>query len=171
MKKRLLFAVSLSLVLALTLGMSVSASQAIQVSGKMAWAGPPTNFVEKQIGAFCFISTDLPYQFYDGNLEGFAETHWWILSKGPCGAVPNQYKGNLNARGTFTGTLDGKEGTLDFLITMRVWPADPGELADIGKITILSGTGELDGLHGVLDVTYYMGDPGDTYSGVLHLSH
>ena len=66
--------------------------------------------------------------------------------------------------------MDGKEGTLDLLITMRGWPAAPGELANVGKVTILSGTGELDGSHGVLDVTYYMGDP-DTYTGNMHFSH
>ena len=170
MKKRNLLGVVLALVALLTLVLPASASKSILVSGKMAWAGPPTNIVGEQIGAYCFMSCDILYQFYDGNLEGFAETHWWVLFHGPCPAYANQYKETLNARGTFTGTVDGKEGTLDLLITMRGWPAAPGELANVGKVTILSGTGELDGSHGVLDVTYYMGNP-DTYTGNLHFSH
>ncbi len=168
MKKRILFAVILTFAFVFSLVMPASASQTMPASGKLAWAGPPMNLEMKQFGTNCFMSTDIAYRFFDGNLDGSAETQWSILTHGPCPASPNQYKEDLMATGTFTGKVDGKSGTLKLLIVMKGWPAAPGELANIGKIIILSGTGGLEGLQGVLDVTYYMGDPSDAYSGKLH---
>jgi hypothetical protein len=75
---------------------------------------------------------------------------------------------NLKARGTFDGKVWDKEGSLDLEFVLKAWPAEPGELALVGKIIILSGTDELANLHGLLDVSYIMGDASDSYSGQFH---
>jgi hypothetical protein len=61
-----------------------------------------------------------------------------------------------------------KAGSLNLEFVSTAWPAEPGELALVGKIIILSGTGELANLHGLLDVSYIMGDAYDSYSGQFH---
>ena len=171
MKKRILFAAVLALAAVLILAIPVSATQPYEVSGKMEWAGPPTNMSLREAGNNCFIEADLPYRFFDGNLEGIAGFHFNIVVHGvTCAASgPNQgHIGTLQARGTFEGSVDGKEGTLELLFTMQEYSGDPGDLGLSGTVVILSGTGELANLHGVLEVTNFIGDTFDTYSGGIH---
>ena len=92
---------------------------------------------------------------------------------GPCTAdvPPGQglYDANLKARGTFTGEVLGAYGTFDFTYEGKEWPYEqPGDLGLAARIVILSGTGDLANLHGVLDVTYVVGDAFDSYSGRIH---
>ena len=92
---------------------------------------------------------------------------------GPCTAeVPppqGVYESNLKARGTFSGEVLGMAGSFDFTYEGKEWPFEvPGDLGVAARIVVLSGTGELDNLHGVLDVTYLVGDIFDSYSGNIH---
>lgn len=168
MNKRVLFVILLALVALVVVSIPVLAAKPTLVEGKFAYAGPPTNIVMRQAGDNCIIDADLVYRFYDGALDGFAPFHFRIVSHGPCPAGPFDNTENLKARGTFDGTVNGKPGTLVLNYEAKGWPADPGELALTGRITILSGTGSLRNLHGVLNLSYLMGDDYDTYAGQLH---
>jgi hypothetical protein len=137
------------------------------VSGSLWWAGPPGIPVFRPAGNNCIIDVDVPYEF-DGNLIGEATLHFTVVSHGLCPAGPFDYNENLKAQGTFFGTVNDKEGTFDLKFVGKGWPAEPGELALTAKIVVLSGTGELANLHGVLDVSYIMGDATDSYSGQIH---
>ena len=171
MKKRILFAVVLALFALSTIAMPASAAQPLyEVSGNMAWAGPPTNMTWQKAGNNCLIEADLPYWF-DGDLVGTAELHWRIISHGPdCPSAGGQYPANLVATGTFTGTVVGKSGTFELLWASKEWPAGAGELSFYGTMVIQSGTGELANLHGVLVGSFIIGAPADTYSGQIHFN-
>ncbi len=168
MNKRILFVIMLALVAFTVIAAPASATKATDASGKLAWAGPPSNLVQRSAGDNCIIDVDVPYVFYDGNLDGFADLHFKVVSHGPCPAAPFENNENLKASGTFTGQVDGKTGTFDLTYQGRGWPADPGELALTARIVILSGTEDLANLHGVLDVTFLMGDDFDSYTGQIH---
>jgi hypothetical protein len=143
------------------------ASTPIDVSGTMAYAGPPTNLVMQTAGHNCIIDVDVAYAFSE-DMVGIAPFHFRAVSHGACPAAPFQYSENLKARGTFTGAVWGKAGSLELEFVAKGWPAEPGELAMTGKIIILSGSGELANLRGVLDVTYLMDSGYDAYAGQFH---
>jgi len=167
MRRRILSATVLTLVILLILAIPASATKAKEVSGTMAYAGAPEHMVFQYAGNTCILDVDLPYQF-SGDLEGIATLHWRVVSHGPCPVGPFQYNENLKARGTFVGMVGDKEGSFDLIFVGKSWPADPGDLALTANIVILSGTGELANLHGVLEVSYIMGDGFDSYSGQIH---
>jgi hypothetical protein len=151
----------------MTIAVPALATKPTYVSGSLWWAGEPSNVVMRPAGNNCFIDVDVPY-FFDGDLFGNATLHFKVVSHGLCPAAPFQYNENLKAQGTFDGEVDGKIGTFDLKLVGKGWPAEPGELALTAKIVVLSGTGELANLHGVLDVSYIMGDATDSYSGQIH---
>jgi len=167
MNKRILPVILLALITLILITVPASAAIPTEVSGKIAFAGQPT--VEmRPAGHKCIADVDVPYAFYDGNLEGHALVHLRVVSHGPCPAMPFENKENIKGMGTFTGTVDGKSGTFDFTYQGKAWPAEPGDLALTASIVILSGTEELTDLHGVLKVSYLMGDDYDSYSGKIH---
>ena len=168
MKKRILSLILVALV-ALLVGVTgpAFASAPIDVSGIMAYAGPFTNVEMRTAGDNCIVELDLSYAF-SGDMVGIAPFHFRAVTHGPCPAGPFQYSENLKARGTFYGSVEDKEGSLNLVFVANTWPVEPGELALTGKIIILSGTGELENLHGLLDVSYIMGDEYDSYSGQFH---
>jgi hypothetical protein len=172
MNKRNLFVFGLAMLMLCLMVLPALASQPFSVGGKLAYAGPPSNLEWRPAGNNCIIDVDVPYVFYDGNLNGLASTHFRVVSHGACTAdVPaNPFENNesLKASGTFVGSVDGKEGSFDFTYEARAWPADPGDLALTGRIVILSGYGELANLHGVLKIDYVMGEAYDTYTGQIH---
>jgi hypothetical protein len=147
MKRRILSATVLTLVILLILAIPASATKGIEVSGDMMYAAPPENLVFQYADNTCILDVDLPYQF-TGNLVGIATLHWRVVSHGPCPVGPFQYNENLKARGTFVGTVDGKEGSFDLIFVGKSWPVASGELALTANIVILSGTGGLANLHG-----------------------
>lgn len=169
MKKLILFSTVLLLAtLLLALAMPASATPPENVSGKYWLTEPYANMTLRQAGQNCFIEVDATYPF-TGDLVGTATAHFRALSHGPCEtAYPFANPENLYAQGTFTGLVAGKSGTFDFVYEGRAWPAEPGETALDVRIVILSGTEELAGLHGMLGVSYVMGDPFDSYSGQIH---
>jgi hypothetical protein len=167
MNRRILSLALVALIALLVITVPAVASTATDVSGTMAYAGPFTNLEMKTAGENCIIDLDLSYAF-EGDMQGIAPFHFRVVSHGACPVEPFQYSENLKARGTFDGKVWDKEGSLDLEFVSKAWPADPGELALVGKIFILSGTGELANLHGLLDVSYIMGNTYDSYSGQFH---
>ena len=168
--KRRLSVLLIILLLTLVLAVPASATPPTEVSGSRSMSAPPANRTWRPAGNNCIVEVDLSYA-YEGDLEGTSSTHFRIVSHGPCGPngpVPYKYHETLKARGTFTGDVGGKSGTFDFTETAEVWPADPGEVALTGRIVILSGTGELANLHGLLDVSWVKGEHYSTYSGRIH---
>lgn len=167
MNRRILTLILVALIALLVITGSAFASTPMEVSGTMAYAGPFTNLEMRTAGDNCVIDVDLSYAF-SGDMQGVAPFHFRVVSHGSCPAMPFQYSENLKARGTFDGYVGDKEGSLDLEYVAKAWPAEPGELALTGKIIILSGTGDLANLHGLLDVSYIMGDGFDSYSGQFH---
>lgn len=166
MKKYFVYSTLLAVLVLLVVASTASAEAArYSVSGTYGIVdvyGVPTNV--QQIGKFCSLEVDAAYPFY-GDLEGTAYLHFWALIHGSCDAPFFTYKENYKATGTFVGTVLGEEGTLDLFYQGRGWPAEVGEQAVSSKIIIRSGTGDLEGAKGVLDVSYLLGSSYDTYEG------
>jgi hypothetical protein len=169
MNKRILSVFGLAMLMLLLLVLPALASQPTHVEGTLAYAGAPENLEYRTVGTNCIIDVDVPYVFY-GDLQGFANTHFRVVSHGKCSnpPMPFEYDENLKAFGTFDGSVDGKDGTFDFVLMAKGWSVEPGDLALVGKIVILSGTNDLANQHGVLELSYLMGDPSDTYTGQIH---
>ena len=172
MSRRIVFGVALVLVALMTIAAPASATPPTEVSGEyLLNTSPPTNLAWRPAGNNCILEVDLIYPF-TGELVGDAVFHYRIVSHGPCSAdmppAPFAHDENLKAVGTFTGQVKDRSGSFDFNYEGRAWPAEPGELALTARIVVLSGTGDLAGLHGVLDVSYIMGESVDRYSGQIH---
>jgi len=143
-----------------------SASQPTAVSGEYTFFyGVPET---REAGNNCFIEVDGLYPF-TGDLVGEAITHFRAISHGPCAtAAPFANRETLYGRGTFTGTVLGQDGTFDFVYEGRGLPVEPGQDALEARFIVLSGTGELENLHGFFEASYNLGDAYDTYTGQMH---
>jgi hypothetical protein len=168
MHRRLLFGVVVGLVALLTAAVPVLATPPTDVRGEY-WLGNPMMMPTlREAGGNCFITVDLEYPF-TGDLSGTALFHYRVVSHGPCAqALPFAHNENLKAWGTFYGEVSGRAGSFDFVYQGKGWPAEPGELALTARIVILSGTEGLSNLHGVLEVSYIMGQAFDSYVGQIH---
>jgi hypothetical protein len=154
----------ITLLLMLVLAVPASASKPTEVSGCRWMGAPPQNRTWRPAGNNCIVEVDLTYG-YDGNLEGTSVAHFKIVSHGPCGPngpIPYKYHETLHARGTFEGYVLGTFGTFDFIETPKNWPADSDKAGFTSHLVILSGTGDLASLHGMLDIV------GLDYSGKIH---
>jgi hypothetical protein len=172
MKKRSLFGIGLALILVMSAVAPASATPPSGVSGTYSLSAPPEGLEWQPVGNNCKFEGDFTYLFA-GNLVGTATFHYNLMIHGPCTAdeLPPQgmYYTTLKAWGTFNGEVLGRSGTFDFTYEGREWPyGQPGDLGLRAHIVILSGTDELEDLHGVLDVTYLVGDSFDAYSGQIH---
>lgn len=168
MVKRLQLGSLITLLILLVLVAPASATAPAGVSGQYWLTEPPANLQMRPAGNNCIIDVDMTYPF-TGDLIGTAVAHFRVVSHGPCeNNMPFSYDESLKAKGTFTGEVLGQAGTFDFIYEGKGWPAAPGEEALDVRIVILSGTGGLEGLHGMLDVTYVMGDAFDSYEGQVH---
>jgi hypothetical protein len=172
MSRRIVFGAALALIALMTIAAPASATPPTEVSGEY-WlnTSPPTKLAWRPAGNNCILEVDLTYPF-TGDLDGDAVFHYRLVSHGPCTAeipaMPFAHDETLKAVGTFTGRVKDRSGSFDFTYEGRAWPAEPGELALTARIVVLSGTGDLTGLHGVLDVSYIMGEAFDSYSGQIH---
>jgi hypothetical protein len=157
--------------LALVLAVPALASPPTEVSGEYTLTSPPLNRTWWPAGSNCIVEVDFTAA-YTGDLVGTTNTHYRIVSHGPCGPngpVPGQYHETLKGRGTFTGNVVGVSGTFDYTYQAKVWPADPGELNLNGRIVILKGSGGLVNLHGILDVSGIAASTTpDLYTGWIH---
>jgi hypothetical protein len=143
MKKTLM----LLLLACMMMPMAVYAGPPVDVAGDFTYA--PTGCDEErwandiQFVSSCHDTGDWP----SGDFVGISEEVYSVAFHGAAeGGFMNGYdyafyKGNV----TFTGTVDGKTGTLELLFI----GTSPGALDDwSGTWRILSGTGELANLHG-----------------------
>jgi hypothetical protein len=163
MKKRL-YVLCLTLLLALLLAVPVAASKPTEASGIWWMSAPPQNRTWRTAGNNCIIEVDLTLS-YDGTLVGTSLEHFWIKAHAPCppgGPAPHLYYETIHVRGTFEGEVDGRAGTFTFTENARNIPTGPGEYIWAGKMVILSGTGELANLHGVMDLS------NEDYTGRIH---
>jgi hypothetical protein len=163
MKRRLSIAL-ITLLLTLLLVVPVAATKPTEVSGTWDMGAPPQNRTWRTAGNTCIIEVDLTLS-YDGTLDGTSYEHFWIKSHAPCPPeepAPHKYYETIHVRGTFEGTVDGKRGTFTFVENARNIPTGPGEWIWIGKMVILSGTGELANLHGKIELS------NDDYTGRIH---
>jgi hypothetical protein len=173
MNKRILFGMVLALVAVMTFAAPASATPPREVSGRYSLSGSTLEYIRwRPAGNNCKLECSITYPF-EGDLEGAATFYYSIMVHGPCTAdVPppqGLYDANLKAWGTFTGEVVGEPGTFDFTYEGREFPyGQPGDLALTARIVILSGTEALSNLHGVVDVTYTVGDAFDSYSGWIH---
>ena len=172
MKKKSLLIVLLALVLVTSVVAPASATTLTDVNGTYSLAQSTMDYMEWQpAGNNCKLECGFTYPF-EGDLVGTATFHYSLMVHGPCTAdVPppqGMYFTTLKAWGTFAGRVVDKPGTFTFTYEGREWPWQPGELGVRARIVILSGTEELENLHGMLDVTYVVGDLFDTYSGQIH---
>jgi hypothetical protein len=164
MRKKICVVLSV-LLLTLVLAVPASASKPTEVSGTLQFIFPPQNRVWRPAGKNCFVEIDATH-IWSGDLEGISGSHWRIVSHGPCeenGPVPYKYHETISVKGTFTSGVVGQSGTFDFTGTAENWPTGTGEPNITMRLVILSGTGDLANLHGVLDV-----DASDNYSGRIH---
>jgi hypothetical protein len=173
MNKRSLFGIVLALVVVMTAVAPAAATPPNDVSGTYSLSESTLDYLQWQpAGNNCKLECGFTYPF-EGDLAGTATFHYSLMVHGPCTAdeapPPGMYYSTLKAWGTFTGEVVGESGTFTFTYEGREWPyGQPGDLGLRARIVILSGTEELKNLHGVLDVTYMVGDPVDTYSGQIH---
>jgi hypothetical protein len=154
----------ITLLLTLVLAVPASASKPTGVSGTRQFNPPPRNRVWRPAGNNCIVEIDATHT-YTGNLVGTSDAHWRIVSHGPCeedGPVPYKYRETISVKGTFTGMVDGVSGTFDFTEAAKNWPTDTGAPGITSHLVILTGTGGLKSLHGMLDID------GPDYSGKIH---
>jgi hypothetical protein len=64
------------------------------------------------------------------------------------------YHETIHIEGTFTGEVQGTGGSFDFIETAENWPEGSHKEGYFSRLVILSGTDDLAGLHGVLDIVY-----------------
>lgn len=173
MSKQSLFGIVLALTMVMMIVVPVSATPPSRVDGRYSLSQLTLDYMEWQpAGNNCKLECGFTYPF-EGDLVGTATFHYSIIGHGPCTAdVPPEqgvYYASLKAWGTFTGEVLGESGTFTFNYEGREWPyGQPGDLALRARIVIVSGTGDLEDLHGELAVTHMVGDPFDTYSGQIH---
>ena len=165
MKKRM-YVLLLASLLTLLLVVPVAATKPAEASGSWWMSALPQNRTWRTAGNTCIIEVDLTLS-YDGTLDGTSLEHFWIKSHAPCppdGPVPHLYDETIHVQGTFEGTVDGKEGTFTFVENARNIATGPGpeDYLWIGKMVILSGTGDLANLHGIIDLS------NDEYTGRIH---
>lgn len=166
MKKQLIYVALLTAVALIVLVMPASATQPTAVSGEYTFIYE--NAEMREAGQNCFIEVDATYPF-TGDLVGTATAHFSAISHGPCAtAAPFANRETLHANGTFTGAVLGKEGTFDFVYEGQSRPVQPGQDALDARFIVLSGTGDLEDLHGFLEASYNLGNSYDTYTGQMH---
>jgi hypothetical protein len=118
-------------------------------------------------GGNCIVEVKNGTQLFTGTLNGTAKQSFKVIARGPCeGSYPGKYEDRGHGEGTFVGYVGDRYGTFRYILNFQHHPTDPPTIGGIseGRLTILSGTGELANLHGVLDT--YM--PPNQYIGRIH---
>jgi hypothetical protein len=152
--------VSTLLLLAVMLPTTTSAAEISQhVQGTFAVGiavdPPPT---VQPIGSTCHIGLTATFSFM-GNLQGAFTSPFSILHLGACNqAAPEVFR----ATGTWTGSVDGVQGSFEFLFAGTIDPAGHAT----GELVVLRGSGGLATLHGAVRLDGQSG-VGGTYDGFL----
>jgi hypothetical protein len=133
----------------------VQAAPPIMATGTIN-AGNPTSTGVKMANGNTFLIGEFDQDSFTGTFSGTAPN---VFS-----AVINPSGLNVQIYYTFTGTVNGKSGTL----TIKFQGNGEGIGLPIqGKMVILSGTGDLANLHGVLDIAGVAGAYLH-YTGMIH---
>jgi hypothetical protein len=154
---RLLLVTTVAL-LAAVAASGASASPPVAASGTFTYTSSTFNSI-REAGGNVIIDLSATVS-YTGTLTGTSTLH---------GILIFHADGSANAHDveTFTGTVNGVPGTVTFDLTVR---NGPGFTNFRATETIISASGGLAGLHGVLnweDVTLGAEGPVGTYSGQL----
>jgi hypothetical protein len=139
---------------------SAPAPYSIEVSGNFQQISGTTDF-EGRID-YKYVQRGTSRFDYTGTLEGQVELEF-DMEVGMAGKITG------TSTGTFKGKVEGKEGTFTFRdkTTGQMLAADSGKMS--GTYTIISGTGELDDMHGVIFLASTFDADGTTgiYAGAL----
>jgi hypothetical protein len=155
-KRLLMFAVVLGLLVVMVSGGSVAGATASQAVNGTWQVGNLVSRSTQPVGGNCIIDlvTTLNWQ---GDLEGTSSQTTRILHFGPCDQPAPEV---FQSRGTFQGTVDGISGSFDFLV--RGIADTQGNIQ--APLVILRGDGGLVNLRGLLTLTGPL-VPGGAYSG------
>jgi hypothetical protein len=117
--------------------------------------------IETPVGANeCLVHILGSYTF-TGSLEGAGIAFGRIRAHGPCGLPPYTSAEDGVINGTFSGQVAGRTGTFNYRYTFKL---DSGSTWR-GRIEILSGTEELEGLRGRLLIDSLDTATQDPYTG------
>jgi hypothetical protein len=156
---RRLLLVTLVVLLAVVAANSAAASPPISASGTLTYQSATFNSI-RSAGGNTIIDLSATVA-YTGTFSGTSTLHGTLILH-PNGTA------NFHDVETFTGTVNGVSGTVTFDLTVR---NGPGFTDFHATDTIISASGGLAGLHGLLnweDVTLRMPNgPFGTYSGEL----
>jgi hypothetical protein len=112
-------------------------------------------------GQVCHIDLNAGFSF-DGDLDGDFYASFKIVRFGPCNLTvlaPDRFI----AHGTYTGSVQGNEGSFDFIFQGGV--NDEGMAQ--GRLVVLQGSGDLSNLRGNIVLSGVAGVGGD-YAGQVH---
>jgi hypothetical protein len=150
----------------------VTSSRRIAVAGTIQFAlafdesGNPLLIETPLPGNKCLAHIQGSYQF-SGSIEGTGPASLEVRSFGPCGQPPYSSAEHGDIYGSFTGIVAGRSGSFDYHYTFKLDKEDRW----LGRIDILSGSGELASLSGKLDIVSIDTATQDPYTGWVAFDH
>jgi hypothetical protein len=141
-------------------GHRTAVSGSIQFAVALDDAGNPY-ILETPVGNKECAADILGTYTFTGSLEGGGLAFIRLRSHGPCGSPPYTFAEDGVIHGTFTGTIAGKTGSFSYRYTFAL---DAGSTWR-GRIEILSGTAEFEGLRGRLRINSTDTATQDPYTG------
>lgn len=139
--KKLLLVPLMVLAVALA-GTPASADRATSVEGE--WTYVPANVEVREYGRYV-VTTGTGVGNWTGTFEGMTESEWVVVTP-----LDESY-GMYSERMTFTGTVDGRQGTMTIVTFGHQVPGgiEPGTGGPwSGHWFVKNGTGGLDGIRG-----------------------
>jgi Protein of unknown function (DUF3224) len=162
--RRFLLLASVAVVLAAACASGASASAPMAVSGTFTTTSATLNIIREAGGNTIIDLTSTVA--YTGTFTGTSTVHGiLIFHSDGVGAQFPPWRANFHDVEVFTGTVNGVPGTVTFNLNGSNDPAAAVKATD----TIVSATGDLAGLSGVLsqDGTVGPGGPVGTYTGQI----
>ena len=164
MKKLIVSTVVMALLLMALTSIAVAASPPTPASGILATTSASFDSVRVEGGNMIIeLSSTVAYA---GTFNGTSTVHGiLIFHSGGTGAQFPPWRANFHDVETFTGTVNGVPGTVTFNLNGSNDPTGAFKATD----TIVSATGELTGLRGVLSQVGAIGPggPEGTYTGQI----
>ena len=137
------------------------AADSQEVSGNYSLIFPYAPDYEQKSENQCVFNIRFTFDLV-GDLTGPVDVVARINNKGDC--LDFGAPANVNAKGSFDGTLGGKQGAFDVSAVFR-----HDNYVATGQMTIQHATGELAGLHGHIDIDGFVG-VGGQYHGEVHFA-
>lgn len=138
----------------------------IRVSGSLS-IDAVTDVQDQQLGPNgpC-LGTERVALTYEGSLRGSAREFVRYISHGPC-TTTTPVRSDLFIDGVLTGQVASRSGTLNYRARF-VFPAAGG---GYGTLVITRGYGGLDGVRGVVQLTFDPASGRVNYSGMVWFAH